>query len=374
MSKKRKKFEPIRTICRVIHQPSYCFLQAIDPISDKPPYYERKRLSAFKTKNDLQSKHSQKRLQNAINWMLLFANEKRVYSKKPFINKKGIEQHNFKFRLAFITLTLSSAQAHTDYYIKEHMLQPFLYWLHRYYQATYTWKAEAQINGNIHFHITTDVFVHWRSIRAKWNSLQAAHNYKKVYQDGSHDENPNSTDVHCVKNEKDVAKYLAAYCSKKSSITAKDWEKIKRLNITPQFVWCLWDEKLKPEAQDKTWYKRTIAGRLWGCSEALSNIRCFTDELENHYNLATVEKQFFHDNNLRRLSTILINEEKQKLGNITPEQELELNKKYYSFSKVFIHRNLRFCKLPEVIQTKLTTEREQRKFTKQTFFTTESLT
>ena len=56
--------------------------------------------------------------------------------------------------MKFITLTLSDVQAHTDDSIKEHMLQPFLYWLQRYYNCSYVWKAETQINGNIHFHIT----------------------------------------------------------------------------------------------------------------------------------------------------------------------------------------------------------------------------
>lgn len=373
MRAKKKKWEPLRSFTRVIHSPTYCYLQAIDPITDKPPYYERHKLSAFSRKQELQSGQSAKRLQQAINWMLLFALPKRVFSKKSWINKAGKVCHSFSFKLSFITLTLSSEQKHSDTYIKEHMLQPFLLWMQRNYKASYVWKSEAQLNGNIHFHITTDVFIHWKSIRAKWNNIQQKHGYIKTFQEGIHNEDPNSIDVHCVKNEKDVAKYLATYCSKKSSITEKDWEKIQRLNITPQFCWCIYDPKLPPQAQNKTWYRRIITGRLWGCSEALSKIKCFLDEEEGTYNLAAIEKTFFHDNNLRRLSSVLITEAKKKKPDMSTEQELELNKKYFNYRNTFIHRNLKYCKLPEVLRDKLAAEREKRNFTNQTSFKVEAL-
>src|SRR5213079_1819998 len=95
----------------------------------------------FQSKNSIQSRKSYKRLTNAINWMLVFSDKKRVFEKSS--------GKTFSFRLAFLTLTLSERQKHTDQYIKEHLLQPFLYWLDRSHKASYVWKAESQLNGNI---------------------------------------------------------------------------------------------------------------------------------------------------------------------------------------------------------------------------------
>jgi len=118
------------------------------------------------------------RIRNAMNWMLLFAQEKTVYS----IKKKKA----FKFRISFITLTLSTAQQHSDTYILHKLLFPFLKYLERKHEVTaYIWRAEIQgkrlkQRGErcIHFHITTDKFIHWRQIRNKWNALQCTE-YRK---------------------------------------------------------------------------------------------------------------------------------------------------------------------------------------------------
>src|SRR5438552_841266 len=94
------------------------------------------------------------KLRAALNWMMLFSEKKFVYNKEQ---KKG-----YHFKLNFITLTLSDIQFHPDRFIKRKMLDPFLKWLVRVHNCkNYVWKAETQDNGNIHFHITTNKFIHW---------------------------------------------------------------------------------------------------------------------------------------------------------------------------------------------------------------------
>lgn len=148
------------------------------------------------------------RLRNAVDWMMFFSEEKTVHRGK----KKG----KFTFRMNFITLTLSAAQSHSDAHILHHMLFPFIKWLERKWHVTaYVWRAEIQekrlANRNercIHFHIATSAFVNYLSVREKWNQLQLAHGYRAV------DTDPNSTDVHRVRETEDIIRYMQKYITK----------------------------------------------------------------------------------------------------------------------------------------------------------------
>ena len=183
----------------------------------------------------------------------MFAQEKTVYS----IKKKKA----FKFRISFITLTLSTAQQHSDTYILHKLLFPFLKYLERKHEVTaYIWRAEIQgkrlkQRGErcIHFHITTDKFIHWRQIRNKWNALQLAHGYKEPGTD------PNSTDVHSVRNTESIIGYMTKYFSKQ----VKDSE-----------------EK--------------VTCKIFGMSRNLSLMKCILrEEEQNEY--ATETQQFLYD-------------------------------------------------------------------------------
>lgn len=188
----------------------------------------------LRVKNQL-SKKTQARIREAVNWLLMFSTKKRVYSRQ--------DNRTFSFLINFITLTLSEKQKHSDKYITEHLLQPFLKWLARQGATMYVWKAETQANGNIHYHITINHFIHWKSIRKKWNRLQAAHGYMKKWTEGNVPADPNSTDVHAVKDTRKLAGYLAEEMSKGQK------------------------------------GRRMIEGRCWGCSEVLSQINmCITQE------------------------------------------------------------------------------------------------
>lgn len=181
-----------------------------------PTHSRSKRPSININQRDISEKQ-RKRMQCALRWMLLFSKEKTVYSK----SKKSY----FKFRINFITLTLSAAQQHPDTFILHSMLFPFLKYLERSHKVTaYIWRAEIQgrrlrerKERCIHFHITTDRFIHWRKIRNKWNALQLAHGYRAAGTD------PNSTDVHSVKNTGSIIRYMGKYITKK---VKRDDEKV----------------------------------------------------------------------------------------------------------------------------------------------------
>lgn len=148
------------------------------------------------------------RLRRACDWMLFFSELKTVY--------RGKGKGKFTFRMNFITLTLSTKQQHTDRYILHHMLFPFIKWLERKWKVTaYVWRAEIQEKRLatrkercIHFHIATSAFVHYLSARQKWNQLQLAHGYREK------DTDPNSTDIHRVREHDDIVRYMQKYITK----------------------------------------------------------------------------------------------------------------------------------------------------------------
>lgn len=312
----------------------------------------------------------------------MFAEKKNVYSKKAFTDKNGIERHNFSFRLAMVTLTLSGTQSHTDEHIKEHMLQPFLLWLWRKSKANYVWKAETQLNGNIHFHITIDSFIHWEGVALKWMHLLNNNGYPvRKFPNGSFDSrNDSSTQIKAIRNEEGFAKICGGYLTKNSIEEKHHSELIKAREKA--------NEKLK-ELIEKTYscsqsiatrlhYTRFVTGRLWGCSESLSKISCKLDAIDPaDEDFMNTYKEFFHSNGLQRLSLLMADEHRKKYpiqpDDIQYEYELKIQRKFWQFRNVFIHRHLKYCKLPQPIQKELSTIKANYKTVSQKNFTVESL-
>lgn len=240
-----------------------------------------------KPANDTAGKISlpaKKRIQNAVNWLYYLSKEK--------ITVKNRQKFTFKINL--ITLTLPSKQKHSDKYIKKEMLNAFLEWMRYKGVKSYIWKAEPQKNGNIHFHITTNIFIHWKEIRDKWNKICKKEGYLQPYTDkfknltfekyvnlvtkegtqpdltklravydrgeAENWQNPNSTDVHSVKKVRKLAAYVAKYLTKESNI-------------------------------------RKIEGRQWFLSTNMSNIKapviCYDTEVHNQFlNLSALKSSF----------------------------------------------------------------------------------
>lgn len=177
-----------------------------------------------------------KKIKNAVNWLVLGAKKKRVYSKQA--------EKTWFFKIALITLTLPTTEHElTDKEIKQKVFHPWLQYMRaKYGLRNYIWKAEVQKNGNLHFHITTDIFIHHKHLRHSWNKQLDRTGMLDEFEAKHSHRNPNSTDVKCVRNVKNLAAYLAKYMAK--------------------------SEK----------GKRAVQGRLWGCNYELSNARKVTYE------------------------------------------------------------------------------------------------
>ena len=153
--------------------------------------------------------------------------------KKENSQKKGVNQ----IQPTFITLTLSYGQIQNDNYIKRNLLMRFIEKIKKEKGVqNYIWRAEPQVNGNIHFHIIIDRFVPWQYIRKEWNLIQEKHDYIDAFEQKHGHRNPNSTDIHSLLKVNNIAAYICKYMVK--------------------------DKPL-----------RKIEGRIWGCSNNFHKIK-----------------------------------------------------------------------------------------------------
>lgn len=171
-----------------------------------------------------------KGLRSSINWLLCSAEKKPVYCK--------LKDYWFDFKVNFVTLTLPDTSVPIgikDFQNK--LMNPWLTNMRKNYGLNnYVWKIEFQKNGKIHVHITTDTFLHWRKIRSTWNSLLKLNGWMDDFKRKFGHDDPNSTDVHSVRNIKNLGAYICKYMVKDSGA------------------------------------KEGFRGRIWGCSQALSQV------------------------------------------------------------------------------------------------------
>ena len=191
-------------------------------------------------------------------------------------------------KITFLTLTLSYTQQHTDNYIKSKMLNQFIIELkQKYPKLLYIWRAEKQLNENIHFHFLINMFIPWDVPRAIWNRIQKKEGYIQAYQQKfsgmdfwnycfynnltnpakldtyrkrynygvkTNWTDPNSTDIQPVKKMKNVEAYVSKYISK----NLKNFDSLSEEQ----------KEKMK------------IEGRIYYCCTEISGIKPKSTELE----------------------------------------------------------------------------------------------
>lgn len=157
-----------------------------------------------------------------------------------------LSDYNSNLRLpVFITLTLCSDQKHSDNDIKRNMLNVMIEKLKYHYDIrNLFWRAEAQKNGNIHFHIITDCYIDKNHLQKLWNDIQDTHGYIEDFEKKYNHRNPPSTHIMSVKDVKDFVRYCIKYAT-------------------------------------KTEEGRKINGRLWGMTDYLRNFTALTTDLDS---------------------------------------------------------------------------------------------
>lgn len=175
------------------------------------------------------TKHAKKRIARAVSLLLAISPWQTVV--KPSTGEK------FKMKINFLTLTLPAAQGLiTDQEIKKQCLEPFLLAMRRKWGVkSYIWRAERQKNGNLHFHITTNVFIPYDELRDIWNEKLNKLGFIDRYEQKHGNRHPNSTDIHSVRNISNIEAYLVKYMCKeadqKDIVTGKIWDCSRNLKI-----------------------------------------------------------------------------------------------------------------------------------------------
>ena len=121
------------------------------------------------------SKQTRRKISDSVSLLNELSPARTIWasSKKPIYN----------FRTSFVTLTLPSAQIHTDTEIKSRCLNNFLTTMRQKFNLrNYVWKAELQQNENIHFHIVWDLYIHHAAVRYYWNKSLELLGYVSEYQ------------------------------------------------------------------------------------------------------------------------------------------------------------------------------------------------
>ena len=148
-------------------------------------------------------------------------------------------------RIVFVTLTLPSKQAHHDNEIKRVCLGAFIKNILRFSGAKYYfWRAESQKNGNIHFHLLFDCYIHKSVINYYWDSALSLLGYKTDIGEYHLNYSSTTTKIEAPRSNNSVSIYVVKYCLKNDS-------------------------------------SRKIEGRVWGCSDKLREISRFTIDLSN---------------------------------------------------------------------------------------------
>jgi hypothetical protein len=251
------------------------------------------------------SSQSSRKLGRSIDYLVHLSSSKEA---RKYKNKE-----NFNYKLSFITLTLSSRQLVTDQILTHELLnQFFIEARKRWNLKNYVWRAERQKNLNTHYHIICDVFIPWSELRNVWNRIQEklgiisqyksemelfhksgfklrneiikfwpAKAQREAYENGKRAgwSNPNSTDIHSLRNIKDINKYVQKYMRKPKD---RENERIQRKAMEPGYHGLLTESAITPGALK---YLNSVANtaRLWSCSYSISRLKGAKDIIDSRY-------------------------------------------------------------------------------------------
>lgn len=175
------------------------------------------------------TKGARKRLAKAVSLLV-------TSTPKRWRENKVTGQYN-QFHLSFTTLTIPESDMSKDAKnCHKQLLEPMLRILRkRFGMRSYVWKCELQENESVHYHLTSDVFVHHEQLRDEWNSLLLAKGFLSSFIEKYGHSNPNSTDIHSTRDVRNMEAYIIKYVSKSmkdgKKLNAKVWDCSMNLKV-----------------------------------------------------------------------------------------------------------------------------------------------
>lgn len=247
------------------------------------------------------SHKSAKKIITRINWLHTVAKNKRSFNPKY--------KSNYWWKINMVTLTLPDKQQGSDQAVKRKLLNTLLLTLKRKFSLLhYIWKAEKQGNGNIHFHIATDVFIPYQALRYEWNNICELNGYNIITKNGN---NANSVDIHSMQKVKNAIAYMVKYFCK--------------------------------EEQEK----EKVKGDIWNCSKSLSVLNAVDIPIDYELNNKLIDESAGKNIYMKesKWCTIIYNN-MVDMCNLFLEVELAI-KKYINLQWEQLEKNIRGSTLPQ---------------------------
>lgn len=145
--------------------------------------------------------HARRRLLKALDLLVQKSPQQRV--------KNHVSGNWHDFRLGFITLTIADQKNVTAEEAYKSCLREWLRHMKRKHAMTdYVWKAELQKRGQVHYHVATNAYIPWETVRWRWNQLQYRAGYLESFRRKYRHINPNSTDVHSIVKTDECFRYI----------------------------------------------------------------------------------------------------------------------------------------------------------------------
>lgn len=289
------------------------------------------------------SDNAYRTLQSKINWLYYLAKSKSV------VTPKGQTISNMK--IAFITLTLPSKQVHPTSFITSNLLNQFLTEIReRFKMENYVWRLEFQKNGNVHYHIVTDCYVNFYTLRQIWNRILSNYGYLQAYTKKMNSlslldyhkmynfngkvsfdvnkeryikgkienwSNPPSVDVKSVISDKSISNYISKYFSKDS-----DNNSIKN---------------------DLDTVENSKNMRLWFCSRSLSKLGKISEFIDAYkYDIfAIISTDSKIKKFISKYATIFYFEIKNLIG--IARKQIDYILKKYAFDNKYLPWGVDYC-------------------------------
>lgn len=246
-------------------------------------YWDKKIIKANQPKNENSLKNLKKK-KKSIN--LSKASKRKIkdtfgllyHLAKPRTIKVSNKKYIYNFRLSFVTLTLPSKQLHTDVEIKKVCLNNFLNVMRsKFGLKNYIWISEIQKNGNLHFHMVFDMYIHHKAVRYYWNRSLELLGYVSNYSNRMKSLSLKEYAELRGKNVNEVASYF--FAQNREGWTNPPTEQAKSIHNVQNLVFYLSkyitkenekEETQKYEDRAETW------GKSWGRSNSLSRIKYIT--------------------------------------------------------------------------------------------------
>lgn len=243
-----------------------------------------------------------------------------------------------KRQFTFITLTLPSEQMHTDKDLHRKALNNFIIIIKRKFNVVnYLWRAEKQKNGNLHYHILADAYIHYLKVRDTWNKILEPLGYIDIFEKNNGHRNPNSTDIHSLKKAKNAVKYISKYTSK--SDTLDNYHKLQAQYS--QGLIATEDFNLQAAEYLQKLDNEKINARVWGCSDNIKNLKDFK------INECAIVNHFIEEIEKNENTKIIEKDNCKILYNSATMQVLSNHKQLYKYYNLFHKRIFLWLYYPE---------------------------